>query len=83
MRASKIYTMKRTLSLKGVRDLYLVRIARIGSKAEIHPETEDADSRLVFELEFLESLPEYVDVRPNIMYAYRDTLLGKVMGDFI
>lgn len=83
MRASKIYTMKRTLSLKGVRDLYLVRIARIGNKAEIHPETEDADSRLVFELEFLESLPEYVDVRPNIMYAYRDTLLGKVMGDFI
>ena len=68
---------------KGVRDLYLVRIARIGNKAEIHPETEDADSRLVFELEFLESLPEYVDVRPNIMYAYRDTLLGKVMGDFI
>ena len=83
MRASKIYTMKRTLSLKGVRDLYLVRIARIGNKAEIHPETEDADSRLVFELEFLESLPEYVDVLPNIMYAYRDTLLGKVMGDFI
>ena len=83
MRASKIYTMKRTLSLKGVRDLYLVRIARIGNKAEIHPETEDADSRLVFELEFLESLPEYVDVRPNIMYAYQDTLLGKVMGDFI
>ena len=83
MRASKIYTMKRTLSLKGVRDLYLVRIARIGNKAEVHPETEDADSRLVFELEFLESLPEYVDVRPNIMYAYRDTLLGKVMGDFI
>ena len=75
--------MKRTLSLKGVRDLYLVRIARIGNKAEVHPETEDADSRLVFELEFLESLPEYVDVRPNIMYAYRDTLLGKVMGDFI
>ena len=83
MRASKIYTMKRTLSLKGVRDLYLVRIARIGNKAEIHPETEDVDSRLVFELEFLESLPEYVDVRPNIMYAYQDTLLGKVMGDFI
>lgn len=83
MVASKIYAMKRTLSLKGVRDLYLVRIARIGNKTEIHPETEDTEPRLVFELEFLESLPDYVDVRPNIMYAYRDTLHGKVMGDFI
>lgn len=80
---NKLYYFMPYIKGKGVRDLYLVRIARIGNKAEIHPETEDADSRLVFELEFLESLPEYVDVRPNIMYAYRDTLLGKVMGDFI
>lgn len=75
--------MNRMHSLKGVRDLYLVKIARIGNKAEIHPEGGDKDPRLVFELEYLESLPEYVDVRPNIMYAYRDTLLGRVMGDFI
>ena len=26
---------------KGVRDLYLIKIARIGNKAEIHPEGED------------------------------------------
>lgn len=83
MIASKIYAMNRMHSLKGVRDLYLVKIARIDNKAEIHPEGGDKDPRLVFELEYLESLPDYVDVRPNIMYAYRDTLLGKVMGDFI
>ena len=80
---NKLYYFMPYIKGKGVRDLYLVRIARIGNKAEIHPETEDTDPRLVFELEFLESLPDYVDVRPNIMYAYRDTLLGKVMGDFI
>lgn len=83
MSASKIYTMKRTLSLKGVRDLYLVRIARIGNKAEIHPESDDKDARLVFELEYLESLPEYVHVNLNIFRTYRDTLLGRVMGDMI
>ena len=40
------------ISRKGVKDLYLIRIARIGTKAEIHPETNDKDPRLVFELEF-------------------------------
>lgn len=83
MRASKIYTMKRMLSLKGGRDPYLVRIARIGNKAEIHPETKDTAPRLVFELEYLESLPEYVHVNLNIFRTYRDTLLGRVMGDMI
>lgn len=68
---------------KGVRDLYLVKIARIGNKAEIHPEGGDKDPRLVFELEYLESLPEYVHVNLNIFRTYRDTLLGRVMGDMI
>ena len=45
---------------KGVRDLYLIRIARIGSKAEVHKDSDDKDPRLVFDLEFLQSLPEYV-----------------------
>ena len=68
---------------KGVKDLYLIRIARIGNKAEIHPETEDREPRLVFELEYLESLPNYVVIKPNIFNTYRDTVLGKVMGKTI
>ena len=66
---------------KGVRDLYLIRIARIGNKAEIHPETGDKEPRLVFEMEYLESLPEYKMVKLNIFNAYRDTLLGSVFED--
>ena len=65
---------------KGVKDLYLIRIARIGNKAEIYPESEDKDPRLVFELEFLESLTNYVMLKPNIFNTYRDTVLGRVMG---
>lgn len=68
---------------KGVRDLYLIKIARIGNKAEIHPEGGDKDPRLVFELEFLESLPQYVHIDLNIFRTYRDTLLGRIMGDMI
>ena len=61
---------------KGVRDLYLIRIARIGNKAEIHPESNDKEPRLVFELEYLESLSKYKMVKLNIFNAYRDTILG-------
>lgn len=64
---------------KGVKDLYLIRIARIGSKAEIHPESNDKDPRLVFELEFLESLPKYIPIRLNINHTYTDTLLGRII----
>ena len=62
---------------KGVRDLYLIRIARIGSKAEIYPESKDEEPRLVFELEYLESLPDYEMVKLN-RYWYKDTLLGRI-----
>jgi DNA (cytosine-5)-methyltransferase 1 len=65
---------------KGVRDLYLIRIARIGNKAEIHPETGDEAPRLVFEMEYLESLSEYQMVK-LYKYWYKDTLLGRVVKE--
>lgn len=57
---NKLFYFMPYIKGKGVKDLYLIRIARIGNKAEIHPECEDKDPRLVFDLEFLQSLPEYV-----------------------
>lgn len=76
---NKLYYFMPYIKGKGVRDLYLIKIARVGSKAEIHPESEDQEPRLVFELEYLESLPEYVHVNLNIFRTYRDTLLGRIM----
>ncbi len=78
---NKLYYFMPYIKGKGVRDLYLIRIVRIGSKAEVHPESCDAEPRLVFELEFLESLPEYKFLKLNIYNAYRDTLLGKVLDN--
>lgn len=63
---------------KGVRDLYLIRIARIGTKAEIHPKSNDTDPRLVFELEYLQSLPDYVPIRLNLLRTYTDTFAGRI-----
>ena len=75
---NKLYYFMPYIKGKGVRDLYLIRIARIGNKAEIHPKSGDEEPRLVFELEYLESLHEYEMVTLS-KYWYKDTMLGKVM----
>ena len=80
---NKLYYFMPYIKGMGVRDLYLVKIARIGNKDEIHPDSKDKDPRLVFELEYLESLPEYIHVKLNIFRTYRDTLLGRIIGDMI
>ena len=66
---------------KGVRDLYLIKIVRIGSKTEIHPDVvDDKAPRLVFELEFLERLENYKMVSLNFQRAFTDTFLGRVIN---
>ena len=78
---NKLYYFMPYIKGKGVRDLYLIRIARIGSKAEVHKDSDDKDPRLVFDLEFLQSLPEYVRVRLNMFNTYCDTTLGRIMAE--
>lgn len=77
---NKLYYFMPYIKGRGVKDIYLIRIARIGSKAEIHPESDDKEPRLVFDLEYLQSLPDYVPVKLNIFNTYRDTLLGSIMS---
>ena len=74
---NKLYYFMPYIKEKGVRDLYLIRVARIGNKAEIHPNSNDEEPRLVFELEYLESLPEY-EMLSLTRYWYKDTLLGRI-----
>lgn len=78
---NKLYYFMPYIKGRGVKDLYLIKIARIGSKAEIHPESDDNDPRLVFDLEYLESLPEYKHIKLNIFQTYRDTILGKIFDN--
>lgn len=76
---NKLYYFMPYIKGKGVKDFYLIHIARIGSKAEVHPRSTDKEPRLVFELEYLESLPDYKPIKLNIFNTYRDTLLGRVV----
>ncbi|MBO6190500.1 MAG: DNA (cytosine-5-)-methyltransferase [Alloprevotella sp.] len=76
---NKLYYFMPYIKGKGVRDLYLIKILRMGSKAEIHPEVEDEKApRLVFELEYLESLPEYKMINLNFQHTFTDTFLGRL-----
>lgn len=79
---NKLYYFMPYIKGKGVKDLYLIRVARIGSKAEINKSSKDTDPRLVFELEYLESLPEYKPIKLNIFNTFRDTVLGSVIETF-
>ena len=76
---NKLYYFMPYIKGKGVKDLYLIRVARIGNKAEINKGSKDTDPRLVFELEFLESLLEYKPVKLNIFNTFRDTVLGSML----
>lgn len=78
---NKLYYFMPYIKGKGVKDLYLIRIARIGSKAEILPECHDQEPRLVFELEYLTSLPDYQMTKLNICYTYRDTVAGSIFTE--
>lgn len=77
---NKLYYFMPYIKGKGVKDLYLIRVARIGNKAEIHKDSQDTDPRLVFELEYLTSLEDYKMVKPNIAYTYRDTVAGRIFN---
>ena len=80
---NKLYYFMPYIKGKVVSDLYLIRVARIGTKAEVHPETDDERQRLVFELEYLESLPNnrWVRLDKDTSFAFKDTLLGRIFKD--
>lgn len=76
---NKLYYFMPYIKGKGVKDIYLIRTARIGSKAEVNKLSNDTDPRLVFELEYLESLPDYKPIKLNIFNTFRDTILGSAL----
>ena len=75
---NKLFYFMPYIKGKGVRDVYLIKIARIGTKSEIYPNCKDTAPRLVFDLELLYQYPSYKLIIPNIIRTYRDTTLSAV-----
>ena len=77
---NKLYYFMPYMKRKGIRDLYLIKIARVGTKKEVHPECNDNDFRLVFEIEFVKQLfDDYKPHRLKIWETFTDTTLGELM----
>ena len=72
---NKLFYFMPYIKGKGVKDLYLINIARIGTKAEVHPSSKDKEPRLVFDLELVHQFKDYKPIQPNIFHTYRDTTL--------
>lgn len=80
---NKLYYFMPYIKGKGVSDLYLITEARVGTKAEVRSDSDDERPRLVFELEYLESLSrnQWVRLDKDSDFAFKDTLLGRIFKD--
>lgn len=78
---NKLYYFMPYVKQKGIRDIYLITIARIGSKHEVHPDADENDLRLVFEIEKVGQLfDDYKPIELKIWHTFTDTTLNKVLS---
>lgn len=71
------------LGFTGIRDLYLIKIARVGIRKEGTPESDLNDLRLVFELQFVRRL--YNQYKPHklcIWETFTDTTLKTLTNNY-
>lgn len=76
---NKLYYFMPYIKKNGIRDLYLIKVARVGSKHEVHPEASKDDLRLVFEIDKIGALfDDYQPIKLKIWETFTDTTLGEI-----
>ena len=77
---NKLYYFMPYIKHKGIRDLYLITIARVGTRKEGQPDNDPNDFRLVFEIEFVKKLFfDYKQIELNIWHTFTDTTMKEIM----
>lgn len=78
---NKLYYFMPYFKGKGIRDLYLIKIARVGTRKEGQPDNNPNDFRLVFEIEFMGSLFEnYRPITLEIWRTFTDTNMTELFS---
>jgi adenine-specific DNA-methyltransferase len=78
---NKLYYFMPYIKRKGIRDLYLIKIARVGTRKEGQPDNDPNDFRLVFEIEFVKKLfDDYKPVELEIWHTFTDTNLRAILA---
>ncbi len=81
VKLNKLYYFMPYTKGKGIRDLYQIEVARVGTKHEFIEEADDNDFRLVFEIKFVKQLfDDYKPVKLMIWRTFTDTNLRAVMA---
>ena len=77
---NKLYYFMPYLSGKGIRDLYYIRIVRLGYRKEGQENEDKNELRLVFEIERLGQLfDDYKKVKLEIWRTFTDTTMEKIL----
>ena len=78
---NKLYYFMPYLAGKGVRDLYYIKIARLGYRKEGQEDEDKNDLRLVFEIERVGQLfDDYKKVKLEIWRTFTDTTMDKIIN---
>ena len=78
---NKLYYFMPYFKGKGVRDLYLIKIARVGTRKEGQPDNDPNDFRLVFELEFIDKLfDDFKPINLDIWRTFTDTNMTELFS---
>ncbi len=78
---NKLYYFMPYIKGKGIRDLYIIKIARVGTRKEGQPDNDPKDFRLVLEIEFVTQLfDDYKPIRLNIWRTFTDTNMRAILA---
>lgn len=76
---NKLFYFMPYIKEKGIRDLYLIKIARIGTRKEGQLENDPQDLRLIFEIEYVGKLfPNYKTIELKIWHTFTDTTMAEL-----
>ena len=79
---NKLFYFMPYIKRRGIRDIYLIKIARVGSKHEVHKKKKKNDLRLVFEIEKIGKLfDNYKPVRLKIWDTFTDTTVKRIVEE--
>lgn len=77
---NKLYYFMPYMKRKGIRDLYFIKIARVGTRKEGQPDEDKNDLRLVFEIDFVGQIfDDYKPIKLDIWRTFTDTTVEKIM----
>lgn len=81
VKLNKLYYFMPYTKGKGIRDLYQIVVARIGTKHEYVEKADENDFRLVFEIKFVKQLfDDFKPIKLNIWRTFTDTNLRAILS---